>query len=153
MSESRYIQSKYTPMNPSKYEGDPTGIICRSSWERMVAKWCDTNPGVISWSSEEIIVPYVDPIDKRWHRYFVDFKIKVKTKEGIQTYLIEVKPHKQTEKPVEPKRKTPKSHARYLAEVRTYIKNKAKWAAAEEYAKHRSSKFMVLTEYDLGLKK
>lgn len=153
MHSSKYIKSKYIPINPSKYEGDPTNIICRSSWERIFAKWCDTNSGVLSWSSEETVIPYVDPVDKRWHRYFVDFKIKIKTREGIKTFFIEIKPAVQTQKPKEPKRKTPKTQARYLSEVRTYIKNKAKWEAAEMYAKQRNNEFKVLTEYDLGIKK
>lgn len=148
-----YIKSKYTPINPSKYEGDPTMIICRSSWERMFAKWCDTNPSVISWSSEETVVPYIDPVDKRWHRYFVDFKIKVKTKTGIKVYYIEIKPYKQTQKPVEPKRNTQKSRASYLSEVRTYIKNQAKWEAAKSFADKMGSEFKILTEHDLGIKK
>lgn len=150
---AEYIKSKYIPLNPSKYDGDPTMIICRSSWERMFAKWCDTNPSIISWSSEETVVPYVDPVDKRWHRYFVDFKIKVRTKNGIKVYYIEIKPHKQTQKPLAPKKNTEKTRARYLSEVRTYIKNQAKWEAAKSFAEKMGSEFKVLTEHDLGIKR
>lgn len=148
-----YIKSIYRPINPNKYEGDPTNIICRSSWERMFAKWCDTNPSVLAWSSEETVIPYIDPIDKKYHRYFVDFKIKVRTKDGVKVFYIEIKPKNQTEKPVEPKRKTEKSRAKFLNEVRTYVKNRAKWEAAKIYAEKMNSEFKVLTEYDLGIKK
>lgn len=149
---AEYIKSKYVPLNPQKYEGDPTNIICRSSWERRFAKWCDVTPAIISWSSEETVVPYIDPVDQRWHRYFVDFKIKVKTKNGIKIYYIEIKPKKQTEKPSEPKRKTVKSNAKFLNEVRVYLKNKAKWEAADQFAQKMGCEFKILTEYDLGIK-
>ena len=32
---------KFTPKNPSKYRGDPTNIIYRSSWERRVMNYLD----------------------------------------------------------------------------------------------------------------
>ena len=56
----------------------------------------DENPSVIGWSNEEIIIPYLSPVDGRWHRYFPDFYVKVKNREGIEESLIlEVKPKSQ----------------------------------------------------------
>ena len=79
-------------MFPEKYSGDPTAIIMRSSWETRFALWCDRNPSVIKWKSEETIVPYRCPTDDRLHRYFVDFQIQVRQKDGLfKTFLIEVK--------------------------------------------------------------
>ena len=93
-----FHKRKYKPMFPEKYEGDPTNIIMRSSWETRFASWCDKNPSVIKWLSEETVIPYRCPTDNRVHRYFVDFKIKVKTRDNmIKTYLVEVKPAKQTQ--------------------------------------------------------
>ena len=40
---------------------------------------------------------------------------------------------------------------RYLAEEKAYVVNSAKWKAAEEYAKDRGQKFVILTEDELGL--
>jgi hypothetical protein len=144
-----YHKSKYTPVHPDKYAGDPTAIICRSSWERKFAHWCDHSPHVVKWLSEEIVIPYVCPTDNRIHRYFVDFKVQIKNKDGVvRTYLIEIKPEIQTRPPIPPKRQTQK----YLKEVMTWGKNEAKWKAAENYAKDRGWQFMVFTEKHLGIK-
>ena len=138
----------YKPLFPEKYAGDPTNVVMRSSWETRFASWCDKNPAVVKWSSEETIVPYRCPTDNRIHRYFVDFKIQIKNKDGIlKTYLIEVKPAKQTQPPVYPGRNT----QRYITESMTFIKNQAKWKAAVEYAKDRGYDFKIITEHELGL--
>lgn len=145
-----YHKRKYTPINPEKYTGDPTNIIMRSSWETKFARWCDTNPSILKWNSEETIVPYVCPTDNKWHRYFIDFRIQLRDKSGIlRTYLVEIKPSKQTIPPEIPSRKT----KRFLIEAATYVKNQAKWKAAEQYAKDRGWEFIILTEHHLGLNK
>lgn len=144
----KYHQGIFKPINPQKYEGDVTNIIYRSSWELRFLRWCDNNPGIISYSSEETIIPYRCGTDNRLHRYFVDFKIKVKTKDGrTQTYLVEVKPKGQTQPPKYPGKQT----KRYLTEAMTFIKNQSKWEAAEEYCKQRGWIFKVITEADLGI--
>lgn len=110
--------------------------------------WLDKNPDVISWASEELIIPYLSPVDGRWHRYFPDFLIKVRTKDGkFKTILIEVKPKKQTKEPEPQKRKT----KRYINEVVTWGVNSSKWKAAREYCADRGWTFQIITEDDLGL--
>ena len=138
----------YKPMFPEKYTGDPTNIVMRSSWETRFASWCDKNPSVVKWSSEETIIPYRCPTDDRIHRYFVDFKIQIRTKDDLlKTYLIEVKPAKQTQPPIYPGRNT----QRYITESMTFIKNQAKWKAAVEWSKDRGYEFKIITEHELGL--
>ena len=147
MAES--IKSKYIPSNPQKYKGDWKNIICRSSWERRFCKWCDTNENIISWASEEFCIPYVSPTDNRVHRYFPDYLVKVKETNGsIKTYVVEVKPKKQTVPPKQPKRQT-KS---YLYECVTYSINQAKWKAAREWCADRKIEFKIITENELGIK-
>ena len=142
-------KGKYKPINPNKYLGDPTNIVYRSSWERQCMLYFDKNENVVKWGSEEIVIPYRSPLDNKIHRYFVDFIIKVKTKDGaIQTSLIEVKPFQQTQPPKIQKRKT----KRYLNEVTTFLTNEAKWIAAQEYCKDRKWKFEIITENELGRK-
>ena len=75
-----FHKRKYIPVFPEKYTGDPTNIIMRSSWETRFASWCDKNPSVVKWSSEETVIPYRCSTDNRIHRYFIDFKITVKDK-------------------------------------------------------------------------
>jgi len=80
---------KFTPKNPTKYNGDATNIIYRSSWELYVMKYLDENPMVTWWASEELFIPYRNPIDKKMHRYFPDFVVKTKKKDGtVMTYDI-----------------------------------------------------------------
>lgn len=142
-------KGKFRPKFPAKYKGDPTNIIYRSLWERHCMVYFDQNPNILKWCSEEVIIPYKSPIDGRWHRYFPDFLIQVKTKEGnIDTILIEVKPFKETKEPAKRKRIT----KNYLYEVQTFGINSAKWKAAEEFCADRKWQFMILTEKELGIK-
>ena len=137
-------KGKFTPRNPQKYKGDHRKIIYRSSWECRVMNYFDKNPEFIQWSSEEIIVPYKSPVDGKWHRYFPDFLVKVQTKEGLKTFLIEVKPHKQSKPPQVQKRVT----KRYVESVVTWGVNQAKWKAAIEYCKDRKWEFIVMASDD-----
>ena len=141
-------QGIFRPKNPKKYIGDSNNIVYRSSWECRVMNWFDQNDDIISWASEELIVPYKSPIDNRFHRYFPDFIVKVKTKDGtMKTLMIEVKPKKQTIPP-EPRKRVTKQ---YVTEVTTYGVNQAKWKAAHEYCLDRGWEFKIMTEEHLGL--
>jgi hypothetical protein len=141
----KYHQGKYKIKNPHKYMGDINNIIYRSSWEAKLLHYLDTKSSVISFSSEEIIIPYISPLDGRVHRYFPDAWAIIKTKDGLKTYLIEVKPYSQTSLPNPNRKKT----AKLLNEITTYMINEAKWNAAEEYCKQRNWKFLILTEKDI----
>jgi hypothetical protein len=142
-------KGKFKPSNPSKYKGDPTGIVYRSLWELKFMKYCDLNQNILEWGSEEIALPYLSPLDNRIHRYFPDFYIKVKESNGqTKKYMIEVKPKKQTIEPIPQKKKT----KGYIYEVMEYAKNQAKWRAAKEFCEDRQWIFKVITEDELGLK-
>jgi hypothetical protein len=141
-------QGIFRPKNPKKYIGDSNNIVYRSSWECRVMNWFDQNEDIISWASEELIVPYKSPVDNRFHRYFPDFIVKVKTRDGtMKTLMIEVKPKKQTIPP-EPRKRVTKQ---YVTEVTTYGVNQAKWKAAHEYCLDRGWEFKIMTEEHLGL--
>ncbi len=140
------LKGKFSPKNIHKYRGDYRNIIYRSSWELKFMKYCDERDTVLEWGSEEIVIPYRSPLDNKIHRYFVDFYVKIRdSNNNISRYLIEIKPKKQTVEPKLPKRKT-KS---YIYEVTEYVKNQAKWSAAEEFCLDRKWKFMILTEDNL----
>ncbi|AGG54363.1 head completion protein [Cyanophage S-SSM6b] len=104
-------------------------------------KWCDVTPTVTEWGSEEIIIPYISPVDGKRHRYFPDFYVKV----GKKKYIVEVKPFRQTLEPKTQKRVT----KRYINEVVTFSVNQAKWKAAREFCKDNSLEFMLITEKEL----
>ena len=148
--DSKYNQGRFHPQNPEKYKGDVQNIIYRSSWELKFMQWCDRNPNVIEYASEEFCIPYLSPIDGRVHRYFPDFIMKVKEQSGeIKKYIIEIKPKRQTVPPVQTSKKRNKT---FINEVKTYVVNEAKWKAAEEWCKDHLLEFMVITEDQLGIK-
>ena len=142
-------KGKYKVRAPYKYKGNPTKVIYRSLWELKFMTYCDTNINILEWGSEEVYMWYKSPIDNRPHRYFPDFYIKVREKNGtIKKYIIEVKPQRQTKPPARPKRQT----RGYIREAYEYAKNKAKWKAANEWCLDRGFEFKVITEKELGIK-
>lgn len=147
---TNYKQGFFRPKYPQKYAGDSTNIVYRSGWERRVMQSLDENTAVIKWSSEEIVIPYISPVDNKMHRYFVDFYVEAKTVDGsIKTMLLEVKPAAQTQKPKQQQRRTKK----FISEVMTYGVNQAKWEAAKTFCENKGWEFKILTEHELFLKK
>jgi len=141
-----YYSGKYKIINREKYIGNPDNIIYRSSWELKCLIWFDKNPDIIQFGSEELIIPYISPVDGKPHRYFPDFFVKSKTKNGIKTMVIEIKPYKQTVSPKQRKKVT----KLYITEVTTWGVNQAKWEAAKQYCLDRKWEFKILTERDLN---
>jgi hypothetical protein len=138
----------YKPEHPQKYIGDPKNIIYRSLWERKFMHYCDVNENILKWSSEEIWIPYLSPLDKRVHKYFPDFFIRYKDASGIvKESLIEIKPKRQVAGPKPSKRITQKQ----MYEIKEFAKNQAKWKAAEEFCADRRWSFQILTEDNLGV--
>ena len=143
-------KGKFKPKNPEKYKGDPTNIIYRSLWEMRFMRYLDQHQDILNWASEEVIIPYISPVDKRVHRYFPDFWVKMRSYDGaINTMIIEIKPSKETKIPKKPEKLT----RRFINEARTYSVNTAKWKAAEQFCNDRNWQFKVLTEKELGLDK
>ena len=89
--------------------------------------WCDLNESVKGWASEEVAIPYRNPLDNKVHKYMVDFYIEVDKKK----YLVEVKPERFTKPPDTQKRKT----KRYIQVVAQYGVNEAKWKSAKDFCK------------------
>jgi len=132
-------RSTYNPKNIKKYIGDYTKINCRSLWERNVCKFCDENDSITKWSFEEVVIPYLNPIDRKIHNYFPDFLIQFKDKTGIKSWMVEVKPKKQTYL---------KENASKKEKI-TWVINDAKWKAAKAYCDKNGLEFKLLTEKEL----
>jgi hypothetical protein len=141
-------KGRFKPTFPKKYIGDYKNIIYRSLWELKFMNYCDRNENILKWSSEEIWIPYLSPLDNRVHKYFPDFYIKYidKTKTTKES-LIEVKPKRQVNGPKVNKKITQKQ----LVEIKEFAKNQAKWKAAEEFCADRRWSFQILTEDNLGV--
>jgi hypothetical protein len=135
--------------NPQTYTGERPATM-RSGWEiRFVTQYLDINTNVLEGKSE-VPVPYICGTDGRQHRYFIDFWMKCKTKDGgTKEILIEIKPHKDTLEPEVPKRKT----AGFYKRVKTYIKNQSKWKTVRslcegQQIQGRQIEFTIISEKD-----
>ena len=145
--------TKFILRHPEKYVGNANTITMRSSWERKFALWCDNNENVLKWNSEGLPIAYYSSVDGKQRRYFIDFFVEVKKKDGsIENLAIEVKPYYETQPPQPAKRKTTKSEARFIEECVTYQRNQDKWNSAREWCKRNGFKFLILTEHELGIK-
>ena len=140
-------KGRFKIKNPKKYKGNPTNIIYRSLMELRFMKWCDTSKKILQWNSEEVIIPYISPIDNKRHRYFPDFLIQ--TEKGWT--LIEVKPQVKTKPPKKliMENLTLKKKRRYVNAVQTWLVNEAKWKAAMQVCKKKGWKFQLMTEKEL----
>lgn len=147
-----FVSGTYRVRNTAKYRGSNGGggayaAQYRSSWELRLMGWLDSNPNVVEWGSERIVIQYVDRADHNPHRYYMDFDFTVRDREGkLHRFLVEVKPDAETRPPVPPKRLTESAKRNFLMKQLTYAKNVSKWEAARKYATAKGYSFMILTE-------
>jgi hypothetical protein len=135
----------YTPKNPEKWVGADK-VVYRSFLEKRWFNLFDKNMSVTHIGSENVVVPYFDPVKNKMRRYFVDLVVRYKDKDGnMKVKLIEIKSSSESTPPKRPKRET-KS---YRSNVMTWITNDAKWKAANKFAKERGWQFVILTEKNL----
>lgn len=147
--KSKFIQGYFEPKNPDKYKG-PGPIIYRSSWERKFMIMCDLNTDILMWSSEPVEIKYWSSIDKKEHKYYPDFWIKVNESGDIKDKLIEIKPSDQLVRPEVPKTNSKKALKSYKFLAEQFVKNRDKYAYAKRWAEERGWEFVVLTEKSLG---
>ena len=143
----KWRQGIFTPKNQDKFIGSKA--VYRSGLELKFFRFCDDNPNVLEWGSENIVVPYISPLDNKAHRYYVDNYIAIKEESEVVKYLVEIKPSKQTKPPTTKYRK----HQHLLYEQKQYVINQAKWKAAKEFCKKKGLTFIILTEKELIFKR
>lgn len=136
----------FHPKYPEKYCGNVKDIIYRSKIEFRFMRILDESVDVINWASEEFHIEYMDKTTNRVRRYFPDFLYKTKRNE---TYLIEIKSHEETIKPVLVEGKSKKKYERDMI---TWMKNQCKWEAAKQWCEKKGYKFLVINEKQLGMK-
>ena len=105
------------------------------------------NESITKWACEQPIITYSD-LRNKVHRYYPDFYYEKLTNDvdGIVKVIVEIKPKTELFPPARPKNETAKALENYEYSVRTHIKNKLKWSAAEEYATKRGMQFVIITE-------
>ena len=136
-------KKRFYPKHPEKYMGDYENIIIRSSWELRVFQFCDNNPNIFKWGSEEIVIPYMKPTvnGMKPARYYPDLYVEYVDREGeIRKELIEVKPEKFT------RASRSRNHATKAFENMQYVVNSAKFNAASNWCKIHGVKFSILSE-------
>jgi len=132
-------KSIYVPKNPEKYIGDYP-IYCRSSWESKLALYFDTHPNVLFWASESLAIPYVNIFTKKIAKYYPDYLVIFKTKDGKQRKeIIECKPLKESVM----------ENAKSQKDKMAVALNMCKWSAATKFAKDNGMVFRIVTEKDL----
>ena len=141
----RCNQGYYKPQNAEKYRGSQP-IVYRSGLELNFFRWCDRNDKVLQWGSESVVIPYISPKDGRSHRYFIDGVLILETDKGPKKFIVEVKPHRQTQAPKVTPKKKKKS---LLVEQITWAVNVCKWEAAREWGRKKGYEFVIITEKDL----
>lgn len=143
----KFYQGYYIAKNPNKYIGKKDNIIYRSGLELKFFRFCDNNPNVVEWGSEEIVVGYWDSLMRKNRRYFIDAYIKIEEGNNIKKYLVEIKPWKQTQ---EPKATKGKKKSSLLHESVMYQNCQDKWKYAREFAKKHGMDFIIITEKELN---
>lgn len=135
MSKS-YVQGVYKPVNSSKYTGKYP-IIFRSSWEFKAMQLFDTNPNFISWTSESLKIPYMNPFTGKYTVYVPDFVVTYIDSKGNQkAEIIEIKPMKETFL----------EHAKSQQAKAAVVLNMFKWNAARAFAKQHGLEFRIMNE-------
>ena len=139
------LHGTYNLINKDKYCGAPN-ITYRSSWEKKIFYWLDTQPSIKQWGSESVVVSYKTPFDNLLHKYYIDVDFWAKEANSEKEYthfIVEIKPFCQTIPPV----KGPRTReSTYRKACETYITNVCKWNAALEYANKTGKKFKIWTE-------
>ena len=136
---NKFAKGEFIPKNPAKYIGSHP-IIYRSSWELAMMRCFDNHPFVINWASETIMIPYVSPLDGRYHKYFPDFLVIYMDKNGKKIgEVIEIKPLNQSDE----------SKAKSKRDKLSVVVNHAKWNAAIAWCKLKGLKFRVMTKDQL----
>ena len=143
--DKRFKQGKYIPKNQDKFLG--TEAVFRSGLELKFFRFCDNNPNVIKWGSENVKIQYYDTLKKKNRMYYIDNFVMIKEGDDVKKYLVEIKPYKQTQPPKESKRK---KKSNLLYEKVQYKNNCDKWESAKKYAKRAGMEFIIITEKELN---
>lgn len=132
----KWAQGEYLIENKNKYVGQKAPFY-RSSWELAFMRMCDQHPHIIRWASENIKIPYRNPVSGRFSNYIPDFMIQYIDKTGKEhVELIEIKPSSQTSM----------FRARSANDKLATAVNAAKWAAAQEWCQRKGIRFKVINE-------
>ena len=137
----------FVPRNPEKYVGKSPTVTYRSSWEQRALEFFDNNPNVVRWSYEDIIIPYLKPLENgnlKKANYIPDAYVEYYNRRGeLKRELLEIKPNKQT------KRSRTRNVNQKMYENYVYTVNMCKWEAARRWCAMRGIEFRIITEVSI----
>ena len=145
-----FKQGIFTPKNKTKCL-NKTLPVFRSGLESQLMVILDSNPNVVKWSSESIVLPYFKKTENRMARYFVDFYFAIKIGEQVREYIVETKPSNQTVLKEYSSRAKPSTVAYAAIE---FSNNQCKWEAAKKWCQEQTKKgrkidFLIITEKNI----
>ena len=133
---AKFAKGQYTVLNESKFVGGKSPTF-RSSWELAFMRMCDSHPNILKWASENIKIPYRNPMTGKFANYVPDFMIQYIDKNGAEhVEVIEIKPANQT---------TMENARTNGHKIQTAI-NATKWTAAQEWCQRKGIRFKVINE-------
>jgi hypothetical protein len=136
----KFSQGVYKVKNLDKYVGSKAPTY-RSGWELTFMTFCDNNPSIQQWASEPVKIPYRDPLTGKNTIYVPDFLITYVDKNlKKHVEMIEIKPANQTL--IEKVGKSAYNQSQY-------VKNMAKWEAANAWCRNQGIKFRIINETDI----
>ncbi len=136
----KFAKGVYKVKNPEKYVGSKDPVY-RSGWEHTFMLFCDNNPAIQQWASEPVKIPYRDPLTGKQTVYVPDFFISyVDRNQKKHAEIVEIKPANQ--QILEKVGKNPYNQAQY-------VKNMAKWEAANVWCRNQGIKFRIINENDI----
>jgi hypothetical protein len=101
----------------------------------------DEHPSVEKWASESIQIPYRDPLTGKSTIYVPDFFINYVDKNGKKhAEVVEIKPLSQTKL---------ENVGKSQYNQQQYVKNMAKWEAAQAWCKQKGVRFRIVNEGDI----
>lgn len=130
------LKGHYNPVNKDKYVGKYP-VVYRSTWELSVMRMCDSNPNIISWASESVKIPYMNPLTGKQTVYVPDFIVSLENKKGQR--ILEVWE-------VKPKKESSPEFAKTNNNRMALVVNAAKWQAATAWCAKNGAFFRVITE-------
>ena len=162
---SNYNQGNYIPKNKDKVIKLNTqgGVYFRSSWEKKIMHWLDSNSTITKWGAECLRIPYqmthFDNGDTKIkeHSYFPDFYYEMRLSDDtLKQVVVEVKPMKEFQMVQdlnEGKLNVPENGMKKLKnfeyDLKMAYKNKQKWETMINWCNKKGYDFIIITEQHL----
>lgn len=162
-NNANYKQGNYIPKFKDKVLKLNTrgGVYYRSSWEKKIMVWLDSNPNITKWGAECIRIPYqMTHVDRgdvkiKEHCYYPDFYYELKTSNGsIRKVIAEVKPKAEYNDAILftegkfsiPENATLKKLQSVEYRFKNAQKNAEKWQTMIKWCEKKDHDFIVITE-------